>query len=199
MTRRTTLSAAALAGSLLLAIGMAGCAPEATAPDPTTPTASAPPSPTQTPTPTPTEAPTGASIPQSCADVGSPQTREATVDQMVLQSDGTDFVRPAPPSAQLALGCDWIQGEASGVLLLISTTDADDTDDYVSNLPSEGWDCSATEVDTPICTMSTPNAQYGFTTEETILTQDDVWIYLAASNVDGQTLLSDLRTQIFSD
>lgn len=115
----------------------------------------------------------------------------------MLQGDGTGFVRPAPPSADLVLGCDWFAGDASGVLLLISRVDPDDAAEFAATLPAEGYACTTGDAGNPVCQLVTPNPDYPVDTVETILSREDVWVYLSASNVDGDLLLSDLNAAIW--
>ncbi|WP_439592468.1 hypothetical protein [Microbacterium sp.] len=195
MLRRTSLALAACAA---LALALAACAtdPGGSA---TTPPPSHSPGPSLTPSPDPTDPPSAANLPTDCAQVGTAATRAATVDQMTLQGDGVGFVRPAPQGATLALGCDWIQGDATGFLLLISTTDTAAADAAITDLGAQGWTCGAGpqgEGDT--CTLTTPNEQFPVDTVETVVTRGDVWIYSSATNVDGAALLSDLQTSIWA-
>ncbi|MET0812528.1 MAG: hypothetical protein ABWY03_05705 [Microbacterium sp.] len=195
MLRRTF---AVVAATAVLALSLVACASDpgggtATTPPPASPTASV------TPSEEPTVPPAAANVPTDCTQVGSAATRAATVDQLNLQGDGTGFVRPAPEGATLALGCDWFAGDATGFLLLISTTDAASADVTVESLAAQGWTCGAGpdgEGDT--CTITTPNSQYPVDTVETVITRGDVWIYSSATNVDGAALLSDLQTSIWA-
>ena len=139
---RLALLATMCAGAFLLG----GCAAEGGG---TTPTAAAPASSTPTPDPEPTAEPdppaSSAVLPTDCGTLASDATRAETVGDMTLQSDGADFVRPAPDGAALALGCDWIVGEASGVLLLISTADDAAVTAGLDALTADGWECQPAE------------------------------------------------------
>lgn len=191
MFRRTT---AALTIVAALALALAACAPEPSG-SATTP----PPSTSPAPSVTPTETPTTATLPTDCAQVGSATTRAATVDQLNLQGDGTGFVRPVPPGATLALGCDWFAGDATGFLLLISETDAAAASAYLPTLTAQGWSCGAgAGGEGDMCTITTPNSQYPVDTVETIITRGGVWIYSSSTNVDGPALLDDLETSIWA-
>jgi hypothetical protein len=150
--------------------------------------------------PSPSEAPAApAALPTDCGQVGSAATRAATVDQMTLQGDGEGFVRPAPEGAQLALGCDWIEGDATGYLLLVSTADADAAQAYAeSALPGEGYSCTVGDVGAYICTMTTAGSVEPVDTVETIYVRDGVWIYQSATNTDGEALLTDLVGSIWA-
>ena len=89
-----------------------------------TPTPTATATPTQTPTPdTSTPDPTAApsDIPTDCNALGTASVRQRGRRRPDLQSDGVGCVRPAPANATLVLGCDWIVGDTTGMLLLIST------------------------------------------------------------------------------
>jgi hypothetical protein len=175
-----------------LAIVLSACAPST--PEPT---GSASGSSAASASPTPTPTPEAAVLPADCAEVGTAETRAQTVDQRTLQGDGTGFVRPAPPSAKLALGCDWFAGDASGVLLLISRVDAAEAAEFAATLPDEGYTCTTGDAGNPVCQLVTPNPDYPVDTVETIVSRDDVWIYMSASNVDGDLLLSDLNASIW--
>lgn len=193
-------AAGLLAGALLLLTACtAGERPPAASPDATssasatpTPSGSLRPSAEPTPEPEPEpEASTGR-IPADCALVGSSTTRAATLDQMTLQGDGNGFVRPAPSGARLILGCDWIEGEASGYLLLISETDAASADAAIAALPADGWTCGAGVEDGDICTRTSSGAT------ESIVSRAGVWLYQSAVNTDGEALLADLGRSIWA-
>lgn len=190
--RRTPLLLAAVVSAALV---LSACAVGTPATSPTSLT----PGPSLSPEPTPTEtSPTQtANLPTDCAQIGTAATRAATVDQLTLQGDGVGFVRPAPAGAALALGCDWFAGDATGVLILISTTDAASADAYIASLPAMGYTCGAGADGGSMCTMTTPNPDYPVDTVETIVSRGDVWIYLSTSNVDGAPLLADLETSIW--
>lgn len=192
-------TAATLTLAATLALALTGCAPDDPGPAKTTPasspTASATPSATASPTPTPT--PTPVALPEDCAQVGTAESRAATVDDLNLQGDGTGFVRPAPASAELVVGCDWFAGDATGVLLLVYRVDPAEAAEYVTTLPAEGYECTTGDAGNPVCQMTTPNSQYPVDTVETILSREDVWIYMSATNVDGDLLLSDLNASIW--
>lgn len=190
--RRTPLLLAAVVSAALV---LSACAEGTPATSPTSLT----PGPSLSPEPTPTEtSPTQtANLPTDCAQIGTAATRAATVDQLTLQGDGVGFVRPAPAGAALALGCDWFAGDASVVLILISTTDAASADAYIASLPAMGYTCGAGADGGSMCTMTTPNPDYPVDTVETIVSRGDVWIYLSTSNVDGAPLLADLETSIW--
>lgn len=190
MSRRTPLALAALAAAVLL---LSACATGAPDTSPTTLT----PGPSLSPDPTPVETTVMANLPTDCGQIGTVDTRAATVDQLDLQGDGTGFERPAPPGAKLALGCDWFAGDATGVLILISTTDGASADAYLATLPGMGYTCGVGADDGGMCTMTTPNSEYPVDTVETIVSRGDVWIYMSTSNVDGTALLSELQTSIW--
>ncbi|MFE7845152.1 hypothetical protein ACFUTX_08165 [Microbacterium sp. NPDC057407] len=198
----TQLREAARSASPLLVVGalafaLSACAPTpgAAPTDSSAPTPSASASPTATPVATPTPEP--AALPSDCSEVGTAETRAATVDGLMLQSDGVGFVRPAPSSAKLMLGCGWFAGDATGVMLLISHVDPDEAAEYAATLPSEGYDCTTGDAGNPVCQKVTPNSDYPVDTVETIVSREDVWIYLSTSNVDGDPLLSDLNAAIW--
>lgn len=192
MNRRTP---ALLLAAAAVALTLAGCAPDATpTPTPTSASPVATPSTTPTPTPTPTAE---ATLPTDCSRIGTAATRAATVDQLTLQGDGTGFVRPAPDGATLALGCDWFAGDATGVLVLISTVDAAAAAAYLPSLAGLGYACAPSESG-QTCTMTTPNSQYPVDSIETIVSRGDVWIYMSTSNIDGAALLADLEASIWA-
>jgi len=184
-------SVVALAGAALLLSGCTGSsAPAASTPAPTTVHT---PSPTSAP-PAPTEAPAAASLPTDCTTVASPETWQETVGDMRLQSDGEGFERPAPQGATLALGCDWIVGEASAVLLLISTAPAANVTAAVAELPTEGYTCQVSDdFGAQFCVL--PGA--GPDDEETIVARDDVWIYLSTVGRNGRAFLSEIAQGIW--
>jgi hypothetical protein len=180
---------AAASAALVLILGLAGCGGPsggAVTPTPTT-TASAGTSASATPSASPTAT---ASLPTDCAKVGSDATRSSTLDQMSLQGDGKGFVRPAPTGATLALGCNWIEGDATGVLLLISTVDPDAAVSYAqSTLPAQGYTCTVQ--------LSKDSTQFPVTVTQTAYARGDVWIYLETSNVVPEQLLDDLVAEIW--
>jgi hypothetical protein len=185
----TTMIAAALA--------LAGCAGGAAAPTPTV-TVTVTPTVSPTHTPTPTTAPAKASFPAGCDAIGTAATRAATVDAMTLQDDGTGFVRPAPEGATLKLGCDWIEGDATGILILISQApSAAAVTTAVGTLPGLGYTCGSARAGNPLCELDTTNSQFGTKTMETVYARDDVWIYMSATSIDGGQLLSDLAVEMW--
>lgn len=188
---------AAASAALVLILGLAGCGGPsggAVTPTPTT-TASSGTSASATPSASPTAT---ASLPTDCAKVGSDATRSSTLDQMSLQGDGKGFVRPAPTGATLALGCNWIEGDATGVLLLISTVDPDAAVSYAqSTLPAQGYTCTVGDVGEEVCQLSKESTQYPVTVTQTAYARGDVWIYLETSNVVPEQLLDDLVAEIW--
>lgn len=113
---------------------------------------------------------------------------------MTLQSDGQGFVRPAPEGSTLVLGCDWIVGDATGLLVLISTAAPDAVTAAVATLPEEGYTCQVSDdFGAQFCEL--PGA--GPDTEEFVVARDDVWIYYAPVNRNGRAFLSDIASQIF--
>lgn len=186
-------SLTAIAGAVLALALLAGCAPEP-APTPTsTPTASSEPS--ASPSESPSESPTAtATIPTDCNELGSEASRLEMVGDMTLQSDGQGFERPAPEGATLVLGCDWIVGDATGLLLLISTATPDAVAAAVATLPDQGYSCQvADDFGAQFCEL--PGS--GPDTEEFVVARDDVWIYYAPVNRNGRAFLSDIASQIF--
>jgi hypothetical protein len=197
MRRRLTVLIAVAAAVTVLA----GCAPSGGSATPT-PTATASPTPTATPTPTlppsptpaPAPAPVPANLPTDCSTLASAATRQEAIGDLTLQSDGTGFTRPAPAGATLALGCDWIVGDSTGMLLLISTADASAVTTAADALPAQGYTCQASDdFGATYCVL--PGS--GPDTEETIVARDDVWIYLSTSNRNGRAFLSEIVQGIF--
>ncbi len=190
MSRRV-LPVLILAASLGLAL--AGCGGPAADPEVT----DIAPAPTETVTP-PVEEPEPTVLPSSCDELGTAETRAATVDTLNLQGDGTGFVRPAPPTAELALGCDWFAGDTTGILILISTVPDFSAAAYAeATLPAEGWDCQVGDTGNFICSKVTPNSQFPVDTTEVVVARDDVWIYESYTNIDGNLLLSDVTTSLW--
>ena len=188
---------AALSITAALVLALTACGPDDPEAATTTPAATPSASVSATPSETPTPTPTPVALPSDCADVGTAASRAATVDELNLQGDGTGFVRPAPASAELVLGCDWFAGDATGVLLLVYRVDAAEAAEYVTTLPAEGYECTTGDAGNPVCQKTTPNSEYPVDTVETILSREDVWIYMSATNVDGDLLLSDLNASIW--
>lgn len=197
MIRLAHRAVAVAAGAAVLAGVLAGCAAGSGGATPS-PTSSASrttaPSPTPTATPEPTATTAPANLPTDCNSLASAGTRSATVGDMTLQSNGAGFVRPAPEGATLVLGCDWIVGEASGVLLLISTATPDAVAAAVETLPAQGYTCQLSDdFGAQFCTL--PGA--GADTEELIVARDDVWIYISTVNRNGRAFLSEIVQGIF--
>lgn len=193
MIRRARITIAAVAAStaVLLLSGCGGSEPAPTV----TPTSSAS---VMTPPPTAAPAPTGTSapvtLPTDCNALATEATRQETVGDMTLQSNGEGFVRPAPDGATLALGCDWIVGDATGLLLLISTATPEAVTSAVGDLPAQGYSCQVSDdFGADFCTL--PGS--GENTEEMIVARDGVWIYLASVNRNARAFLSEIATQIF--
>ena len=140
-----------------------------------------------------------ANVPTDCAAVGTAESRADSVDQLNLQGDGADFVRPVPEGSTLLLGCDWFAGDSQGVLLLISEVDPAAAEAYVATLPGEGYTCVTGDAGNPVCQMVTPNAEFSVDTVETITSREDIWIYSSVTNVDAEMLLGDLNLQIWGN
>ena len=195
-TRVRTLSMIVFAA--VLAAALTGCGggsggPTASPSSPS-PTKTATPTPTPTPTPEPTETVAPADLPTDCNTLATPDVRAAAIGDLTLQSDGVGFVRPAPANATLVLGCDWIVGDSTGMLLLISTASPGDVATAVTTLPGLGYSCSVSDdFGADFCQLegSAPD------TEEMIVARDGVWIYMQTSNRNGRALLSGIATQIW--
>ncbi|SFS06763.1 hypothetical protein SAMN04487846_2150 [Microbacterium sp. cf046] len=197
MSRTAARTLSTLAFATVLAAALAGCGggggtPTASPTTKPTPTQTATPTPTPTPTPTETVAP--ANLPTDCNTLATPAVREEAIGDLTLQSDGVGFVRPAPENATLVLGCDWIVGDSTGMLLLISTATPDAAAAAVATLPAMGYACGVSDdFGANFCQL----AGDGPDTEEIIITRDGVWIYLSTSNRNGRAFLSDIATGIW--
>lgn len=193
--RRSRIIGAAFAVALAAALaGCGGPAPTVSPPASTAPALSPSSAPSVTVSPPPAEA----ALPADCAAVGSAATRAATVDQMTEYGDAAGFERPVSPGATLALGCNWIEGDATGYLLLISQADAGAAQDYAdATLPGEGFSCQVDDVGAYICTQTLTGTVEPVDTIETIYVRDGVWIYQSATNTDGDALLTDLVAGIW--
>ena len=182
-------------GAIVAVAALSGCASETPSGDEPSASASAP-QPEQSaaePTPTDDEVVT-ATFPTDCLALGTAETREETVGDMTLQGDGEGFVRPAPDGATLELGCDWIVGDATGVLLLISSASPDAVTQALTTLPAEGYTCQpAEDFGAQFCDLPGDGAD----TEEMIVARDDVWIYMSTANRNGRAFLSDIVQGIF--
>ena len=194
-TRSSTVSALVLAA--VLAAGLSACAGGSTtptaSPTPTpTPTQTTPPAPEPTEPSTPTAAP--ANLPTDCSTLGTESVRQEAIGDLTLQSDGTGFVRPVPDGATLVLGCDWIVGDSTGMLLLISTASADAVTAAAGSMPDQGYTCGVSDdFGATYCYLEGDAPD----TEEAILARDDVWIYMSTSNRNGRAFLSAIATQIW--
>jgi hypothetical protein len=198
MARSGTRFTSIVVGALLAAAALSGCAGDGQSPSasPTGGPTASPSTPTASPSdsPTPTEAPPQANVPTDCAELGSAETRQETVGDMTLQSDGEGFVRPAPDGATLALGCDWIVGDATGLLLLVSTAEPDAVTAAVAGLPAEGYSCQVSDdFGADFCTLPGEGAD----TEEMIVARDGVWIYMSTVNRNGRAFLSEIVQGVF--
>lgn len=196
MTRRTrALSTVVIAA--VLAVALSACAGGSGGPtaSPTaTPSSSS--TPTATPDPTPTETPTlaPANLPTDCGTLATPDVWNEAVGDLTLQGDGEGFTRPSPENATLVLGCDWIVGDTTGILLLISTAAPDDVAAAVTTLPGLGYTCSVSDdFGADYCELDGGAPD----TEELIVARDGVWIYMQTSNRNGRALLSGIATQIW--
>ena len=208
-TRTRALRAVAL--SVALAGVLAGCgggigggttptvtvwASPTLTPSPTTPAPATPPASTPKPTASATaSAPAKpVTLPTTCSALGSKADRQKAVGDLTLQSNGVGFVRPVPAKAKLALGCDWIVGDTTGMLLLLSTAAPANVTAEVKKLPARGYTCSfSDDFGADFCQKkgSGPN------TEEMIVARDGVWLYLSTSNRNGRAFLSSIATQLW--
>lgn len=190
---RASLPAVMAAGILLLGGCVAddgGATPTTSTPAPAVPTSE----PDTGPTADPSPSAASAVLPTECGTLAGEPTRAETVGDMTLQSNGADFVRPAPEGSSLALGCDWIVGEASGVLLLISTADDAAVTAGLDALTADGWECQPGEdFGAQFCQVpgGTPE------TEEVVVAREGVWIYLSSVNRNARAFLSEIVADIF--
>ena len=197
-TRMRTLSTLVFAG--ILALGLSACDGAETTPTASPTSASPTPVPSLTPseTPTPTATAAAVTLPTDCATLGTEQSRAAVLDGLGFQGgDYTQFVRPAPANATLALGCDWFAGDATGLLVLISTAPATDVATAAAALPADGFTCTTDDFGAPVCQKTTPSTQYPVNVVETVVAREGVWVFMETSNVDGTPLLSDVVDGIF--
>jgi hypothetical protein len=195
MSRPRTRTLPVAVFTAILSAALVGCGGGNAEPSSSpTATASASSAPTAATSPTPTETVTPATLPTDCTQLGTAESREEAVGDMTLQSDGVGFVRPAPQNATLALGCDWIVGDATGMLLLISTATPGEVSDAVTTLPDLGYECQVSDdFGAEFCELpgSAPD------TEEMIVAREDVWIYLSTANRNGRAFLADIAQQIW--
>ncbi len=182
----------AATSAVLAALLLAGCSGNGGSPSPSPSASRTTVSPS--PTPTATDAAPSANLPTDCDDVGTAAAREEAVGDMTLQGDGAGFVRPSPEGATLALGCDWIVGDATGMLLLISTATPEAVTAAVSDLPAQGYSCQVSDdFGADFCDLP----GQGPDTEEMIVARENVWIYLSTSNRNGRAFLSDIVQGVF--
>lgn len=195
MSRPRTRILPVVVFAAMLSAALAGCGGGNAEPSSSsTATASASSTPTAATSPTPTETVTPVTLPAECTQLGTAESREEAVGDMTLQSDGECFVRPAPQNATLVLGCDWIVGDATGMLLLISTASPGEVSDAVMTLPDLGYTCQVSDdFGAEFCELpgGAPD------TEEMIVAREDVWIYLSTANRNGRAFLSDIAQQIW--
>jgi hypothetical protein len=194
---RRTRALPAVVFATVLTLALAGCGGGTAAPS-ASPTATASPAPTPTdtpqPEPTPTETVAPANLPTDCGTLATPDVWNEAVGDLTLQSDGEGFTRPAPDNATLVLGCDWIVGDSTGILLLISTADPADVAAAVTTLPGLGYSCGVSDdFGADFCELDGGAPD----TEELIVARDGVWIYMQTSNRNGRALLSGIATQIW--
>lgn len=153
---------------------------------------------TPSPDPEPSAEPKPSSepkLPTECATLGTEAVRAEAIGDLTLQSDGVGFVRPAPDGATLELGCDWIVGDSTGILLLISTAQPDAVAITAQALLTQGYTCQLSEdFGAEFCSI----AGQGPNTEELVVARENVWIYMQTSNRNGRALLSDIVAAIFS-
>jgi hypothetical protein len=195
MSPRRNREFSTLVGALVAATLLAACAGSDPAPA-SSPTSSASTPGTPSPTATPTTSP--ATLPTDCASLGTDETRAAVLNGLSFQGgDYTQFVRPAPDSSQLVLGCDWFAGDATGLLVLISTASPSDVAAAAAGLTADGFTCAASDPGAQRCELVTPHSQYPVDVMETIVARDGVWVYMESSNLDGTPLLDDIVQKIF--
>lgn len=195
ISRTHALPAFVLAAVLTVALAACGASSAGPSASPT-PTASSTPAPTATPEPepSPTETIAPVDLPADCSELATPDVWNEAVGDLTLQSDGAGFTRPVPEDATLVLGCDWIVGDTTGILLLISTAEPSDVSAAVTTLPGLGYSCGVSDdFGADFCELDAGAPD----TEEMILARDGVWIYMQTSNRDGRALLSGIASQIW--
>jgi hypothetical protein len=193
MISRTRVLSTVVLATVVAAV-LAGCAGGTAAPSASPTTASPTSTPTPTPTPTETETVAPANLPTDCSTLATPDVRNEAIGDLTLQGDGVGFVRPAPENATLVLGCDWIVGDSTGMLLLISTAPPADVATAVTTLPGLGYTCGVSDdFGADYCELDGGAPD----TEEMIVARDGVWIYLSTSNRNGRAFLSDIATGIW--
>lgn len=198
MIRTRTRTVTTIVFAAVLAAALAGCGGGSgtATPSPSTPspTKSATPTPTPTTTPVSTDTAPAANLPTDCNTLATPEVRQAAIGDLTLQSDGVGFIRPVPANATLVLGCDWIVGDSTGMLLLISTAAPAAVAAAVTTLPGLGYECGVSDdFGADFCQMEGS----GPDTEEMIVARDGVWIYLSTSNRNGRAFLSDIASGIW--
>lgn len=137
--------------------------------------------------------PTGSAtfaLPTDCSTLATEPTRQEAIGDLTLQSNGEGFVRPVPETSTLALGCDWIVGDSTGMLLLISDVEESNAvEAALEDLPSVGYTCQYShDFAAQFCAL--PGA--GPDTEELIISRDHVWIYLSTANRNGRAFLAEI-------
>jgi hypothetical protein len=198
MTRTRTRTLSTIVFAALLTAALAGCGGGTPGPSASPITT---PSPSETPTPTPTQTATATpapiTLPTDCAQLGTPESRAEVLDGLDFQGgDYSQFVRPAPANATVALGCDWFVGDSTGLLILISTAPQADVASAAAALTADGYTCT-NGPGAPVCRKTTPNSQYPVDTVETVIAPEGVWVYMQTSNLDGTPLLQDVIDGIF--
>lgn len=199
MNRRSMIPATLLA---VAAMGvLAGCSGEAAAPATSAPvpapTASSA-APTAAADPTPVASPdvptAPVSLPTSCDALGTSTTRQQTIGGFTEQP-GSGFERVAPQGATLELGCNWIQDEVAGVVLLISTASDAAVTTAVSGLAADGYSCQgADDFGAEYCVK--PGG--ALDTQDVVVARGGVWIYLETVNVNADAWLSEISSQVFN-
>ncbi|WP_168627547.1 hypothetical protein [Cryobacterium sp. BB307] len=193
MSRGSTTVVSTVVGACVSAALLAGCTGDDSAPA-SSPTSSA--STSAAPTPSPTASPV--TLPTDCASLGTDETRTAVLAGLNFHGgDYTQFVRPAPDSARLVLGCDWFAGDATGLLVLISTASPADVAAAAAGLTADGFTCASSDSGAQRCELVTPHSQYPVDVKETIVARDGVWVYMESSNLDGTPLLDEIVQGIF--
>lgn len=186
MTRsRIALLALPLAAAALL---LSACQPTLPAPNPTV----ADPTPTASSDPTGDPEPSGPvfALPADCTKIASAATLNTVFSGIASREPG-DLTRPAPASADKQLTCSWFAGDTTGGDIIYSQAPAADSAAYLAVMTSNGFVCSDAFEGTR-CDKTTPNTQFPVDTVETTFTRDDVWIYIAMTNVDSAPLLPDM-------
>ena len=211
---RTTLIIASIAGGTL---ALAGCATNAGGTPPLTPSASVPvatsPAPVETTEPTtepttdPTTDPTTAppaegdaqgNIPASCDDVGTPEHRAATIDQLEPQPTDGGGGPEMPQGLEIALHCSWFAGDVTGAGFIVYKTDDAAASAFRAAREMHGSTCEGDD-SAWTCSKTSTSDYQGNPIEQVSSYRyaDGVAVESSWSNLDFQPMFDDLATAIW--